>query len=136
MIDGSNNNDQNHQNVENKISEVLNDVKDETNTFTQKDVYDGKIMAFLSYCGPFALVPLLTEDKNPFVKFHSKIGINILVIELITELISFFSFMDIFKVVLNVILLLCVLLSILGIINVLNGKAKELPIINKIHIIK
>ncbi|OQA52331.1 MAG: Chloroplast import component protein (Tic20) [candidate division WS2 bacterium ADurb.Bin280] len=87
-------------------------------------------MGVLCYLGILVLIPLLTEAKNdPFVKFHIKQGLVLLI----------------FAVIINVVLAIPVLgwiigaigwiisvyLMIVGIINVVNGEEKQLPILGQ-----
>lgn len=87
------------------------------------------ILAIISYIGILCLIPILTKEKNEFVKFHAKQGLVLFISEVITWIvfvnILYFSFLgDLFG-------LLWVVLSIIGITNVLNNKKKEIPFVGK-----
>ena len=118
------------------------DVKDSTKSFDEKDIENGKGMAILSYIGILALIPYFAEKDNKYVIYHAKQGMNLFLLEIAASvalgLISsilwiLFLFIWLLSAVVGIASLV---LSILGIVNVLNGKAKELPIINKFQIIK
>jgi uncharacterized membrane protein len=99
-------------------------------------------MALLAYLGPLCLVPLLTGEKDEFVKFHVKQGIVLLVIEAaIWAIWNFFlgsmvwswswGFYTTLANIQNFIWLGVGVLSVIGLLNVVNGQQKELPIVGK-----
>ena len=128
---------------EKKVQNILDDVKDETDSFDKKDIESGKIMAILSYLGILVLIPYFAEKNNKYVAYHAKQGLNLFIIEIIAS----FAF-SIFGVIFGLLLFFIVgilgaaislaslALTIIGIVNVCNGKARELPVINKFKIIK
>ena len=128
---------------EKKAQNILDDVKDETDSFDKKDIESGKVMAILSYLGILVLIPYFAEKNNKYVAYHAKQGLNLFIIEIIAS----FAF-SIFSVIFGLIIFFIVPiigaalslaslgLTIIGIVNVCNGKAKELPVINKFKIIK
>lgn len=86
-------------------------------------------MAVLAYIVFF--VPLLTSAKNdPFVKFHVKQGLVLLITGLICGII-----IDVLPgvtlIIAPVLDIALLVLTILGISNASKGKEKELPIIGK-----
>lgn len=91
-------------------------------------------MAFLSYLWVLIIIPFLTDAKNdPFVKFHLKQGLALIIFEVIGWIIGMFIWI---VPVLGVFIiwlwwLISLILIIIGIINVLNGREKELPWIGK-----
>ncbi len=81
-------------------------------------------MAVLSYLGILVLVPLLTDAKNdPFVKFHIKQGLALLIVDIIASFIVWVPFVG------WILWLGIVVLFIIGIVNAASGKEKELPLI-------
>lgn len=141
----------NKKNKENQFEKFFNDVKDDTKKFSKNEIENGKIMAILSYIIPF--IPYLIEKDNQFVIYHAKQGMNIFIINLIYSLASSIintfltlMFKNVFMLVnfnslfifLPITLIgICIsVFYIIGIVNVCNGQAKEIPIINKIQIIK
>ena len=98
-------------------------------------------MACLAYI--IAPVPYFTEYKSKWVKYHSIQGMNLFIIEvllcLIVAIINSLIFwpFGIIKVILKMSLYaFMVIYAVIGIINVCNEEAKELPIINKFKFIK
>lgn len=99
-------------------------------------------MAVLSYLGILSLVPYFAEKNNKFVAYHAKQGINLFIIEVIAsvalgiigKILFFIPYASyLLSLAFNLFLLV---LSVIGIVNATEGKAKELPIVNKIKIIK
>ena len=105
-----------------------------TNAGQKKDV----LMAVLCYLGILVVIPLLTEAKNdPFVKFHIKQGLVLLITSVIVGAVSMVPLIGWF--ILGPILgLACFILAIIGIVNAVGGHEKALPLIgqyaDKIHI--
>lgn len=83
-------------------------------------------MAIIAYIIFF--VPLLTEYKNdPFVKFHVKQGLVLLIAWVVGSFVSMFPILG--WILFPFIMLALFILMVVGIINASNGKEKELPII-------
>lgn len=145
-----------------KAKNILNDVKDESKSFEKKDIESGKGMAILSYIIP--LIPFFAEKKNKYVQYHAKQGMNLLVIAVAYSIIygiltsvikvrgncgygywgdlaaEFGAYCKItpwwVTLPLSLVGLCITALCVIGIINVCNNKAKELPVVNKIKIFK
>lgn len=101
------------------------------------------IMAILSYLGPLCLVPLLTGEKDEFVKFHVRQGMVLFIAEAAIWLIFYFvlsattvgwstwGFYSMLAMLQNLLYLGIGILSVVGIVNVVNGQQKELPVVGK-----
>ena len=87
----------------------------------------GKVMAILAYIGPLVIVSYLMAKDNPTAKFHIRQGAVLFVIEVVLWILSsmFFYLWMVWQLV-NLGLLI---LSIIGIVNVVQGKEKELPLV-------
>jgi uncharacterized membrane protein len=106
----------------------------EDSTFTQEDIEQNKVISLLAYILFF--IPLLAAKDSAFAKFHANqglvlllLGISISIVASVIPIIGWFiigPFGTIFVIV----------LAIIGIINALNGKAKPLPLIGGITILK
>lgn len=129
----------------------ITNTADTTAEFDQSDILQNKIMAILSYicvCSiPLFLIPLLAAKNSKFARFHTNQGlvlwianiavsivmgiisfiIGLLGVELLSGLVSLIS---------GLISIFFLVLMILGIVNAATGKAKELPIIGKIKLLK
>ena len=150
------------KNTSDNIKGLFNNLEDSTSNFEKKDIESGKAMGVLSYIIP--LIPFFAEKKNKFVVYHAKQGMNLLIVS-IAYTILYVILTSVVKVngdcgygylgdfaeslgitcevtpwwitwPLNIIGLGITILAIMGIVYVCQGKAKELPIVNKIKIFK
>ena len=94
------------------------------------------LMGVLAYLGPLVIIPFLSAKDDSFVKFHIKQGLVLLVIE-----IALWLAMSIFwplRPIFGILQLGVLVLIIIGIINVVQKKEKNLPIVgsfvNKVNI--
>ena len=132
----------NEENLKDKANKIINDVKDDSNSFDKKDIEAGKGMGILSYLGFLVLIPYFSEKNNKYVIYHAKQGLNLFIIEVICGIAIgivgslLWRLWFIVNLIDTIFGIAAFALSIIGIINVCNGKAKELPVINKIKIIK
>ena len=84
-------------------------------------------MGVLCYLGILVLIPFLTDAKNePFVKFHIKQGLVLLIAEVIVGVISWIPFVG------WILGLFVFVLWIIGIVNVASGKETPLPVIGQL----
>jgi uncharacterized membrane protein len=110
------------------------------------DAEQNKGMAIISYLGILCLIPLLTGDykKSEFLKFHTNQGfvlfisaaalwIASLILGAIFTLMHLWAIVPLFS---TLVWLGILALIILGIINVVNGRMRPLPVIGKFTIIK
>ena len=87
-------------------------------------------IAIFAYLGILIIIPFLTNSKdNPFVKFHIKQGLVLIISFVIGTVISMIPFLG--WIVGFVLFIFNVVLVIMGIINVVSEKQKELPLIGK-----
>ena len=93
-------------------------------------------MAALAYVLFF--IPLLTDaKKDPFVKFHVKQSLVLLIVSIGWSLCSrFLAYLPVLGWIVGglagtVISILLLILWVKGLINALNGKQEELPVIGK-----
>ena len=127
------------------IKDLFTDLKDYTNEYDRKDIESGKAMSILSYIGLLCLIPYFAEKNNKYVRFHATQGLNICLLSVIYS-IAFFILSIILAFIPIIGWLLIMVLSVAsygflalyiwGIVNACNDKAKELPLVNKIKLIK
>lgn len=87
------------------------------------------LMGILAYIGILVIIPILTEKENKFVKFHVKQGLVLFALEVVVFIIaSMFWMLAPFIIIVQ---LGAIAFSIIGIINVINVKEVELPIIGQ-----
>ncbi len=132
------------------VDEIVEDIKDLNNThdhtreFGSQDIEEGKLMSILAYISILVLIPFFAS-KSKFARYHTNQGLLLLIVELIWSAV--FGLVD--KILGGIILvgtvisivgwlvsLVFMVVSILGIINVVNGRAKDLPVIGKYRILK
>ena len=119
------------------------DTEDYTSSFSEKERENGKLYSIVGYFWVFFFIPLLVKG-NKFCKFHANQGLVFFLFSLcggiiITLLSNLFNVLSlnvvsiIFKALfsLTLMLLLC-----FGVINTFNKKARNLPLIGQIRIIK
>lgn len=88
-----------------------------------KDIQENKIIAALSYIGILVLVPLLVKKDSKFCKFHAKQGLVMLIIFIVGWLIFWIP------VVGWLIWIAAVILDLLALIQTLQGKYWEIPVV-------
>ena len=120
---------------------ALNDTADTTGEFDKQDIEQNKIMALLAYLSWLVLIPLIAAKDSKFARFHCNQGIVLAIAEIIVGIVcgilSIIPYVGwVFTILGSVVGLCAFILSILGIINAVNGKAKELPIVGKFRILK
>lgn len=121
---------------------------------TETEIKEGRNMALLSYIVP--IIPYFYKEKdNKFVKFHARQGMNLFLVliiytvvyNILTTAIKVGQIMNRGGVVIRMTpwwvtfplsIVGCVLavMDIMGIVQVLNGEAQELPIIKDLKIFK
>lgn len=132
----------------------LNNTADSTADFDQVDIEKNKGMAVLAYLSWLVLIPIFVAKDSKFARFHVNQGLVLAIAEIIWWAIqgvvlgilksvfilafgySFWGVYSLIATLLSLVNLLFLAMAIIGIINVVNGKAKELPIIGKIKLIK
>lgn len=109
------------------------DQQENLTQFIAEDIEKNKVISALAYIIFF--LPLIVCADSPFGKFHANQGLLLLITGVGGSIIL--SFIPIVGWILLPLLSLAIfILAILGLINTINGKAKELPVIGKYRIIK
>lgn len=88
------------------------------------------LMGVLAYLGILIVIPFLMSKDDPFVKFHLKQGAVLFVLEAIVWAVGVQLIMGLGAIV-SILQLAFIVLSIIGIVNVLQGKEQELPIVGQ-----
>lgn len=127
--------------------------------FEKKEIESGKGMAILSYI--IALIPYFAEKKNKYVRFHAVQGMNILIVAVAWAILAAiinsvvnaifcstgygywysscwytFGIEDVISWIVSLVSLGIGVLDIIGLVYAATGKAKEVPLLGKIKIIK
>lgn len=81
-------------------------------------------------------IPLLADGENEVYKFHMNQGLNLFILGVLVSMIGSFVPVIGWFLILPIGGLLCFALFIMGVLNSINGKQKELPLIGKFRLIK
>ena len=123
----------------------LNNTADNTAQFDAQDIQNNKAMAILAYFGPLVLIPLLAAKGSRYARYHTNQGLVLLigwiaysiVYGILRSIILAISWRLYFLVsIIGLVGLVFLVLAVIGIINAANGRAKELPVIGKIKLLK
>ena len=110
----------------------LNNTKDTTDQFDKDDIEKNKAMGLLAYILFF--IPLLAAKDSPFARYHANQGLVLFLCGLISSVLWIIPILG--WIIAPILSIVITILAVIGIINALNGKAKELPIIGKFKILK
>lgn len=123
----------------------LTDTADTTSQYAPQDIEQGKILALFSYIGILFLIPLFAAKDSKFARFHVNQGIVLFIVDLLYGVVAsilgvIFGLIPVIgtigSILLGVVGLVPFALMIFGIVNAVSGRAKELPVIGQIRIIK
>ena len=126
--------------LENMVNNIT-DTPDTTSEFDPSDIINNKVISVFSYLGILVLVPILAGKDSKFARFHANQGLMLIIsafiLAAVTGIISKIPLIGFVGGILSLVVSVSILiLEILGIVNVVNGKAKELPIIGKYRLLK
>ena len=110
----------------------LNNTKDTTDQFDKDDIEKNKAMGLLAYILFF--IPLLAAKDSPFARYHANQGLVLFLCGLISSVLWIIPILG--WIIAPILSIVITVLAVIGIINALNGKAKELPMIGKFKILK
>jgi uncharacterized membrane protein len=94
------------------------------------DFSQNSLIAAASYLGPLVVIPFLTNKEDSFTKFHIKQGLVLFAAYLILWVLSGFM-IYMFWPIIQIVNLGLFILSLIGIVNTLQHKEKELPLIGQ-----
>lgn len=89
-----------------------------------------KLMGVLAYLGPLVVIPYFAAKNEPFVRFHVGQGAVLLIIEVAVWLLG--TMMWQLWMILNIVNLGALVLTVIGIVNVIQGNQKELPLVGQL----
>ena len=129
--------------ISQRIRNILEDIS---------HIEQNKVMAILSYLFILVIVPIIAAKNSPFARFHANQGLTlavawvgwIIVDAILTAILrailwsgmGLWSIYSLCSTVLSLVNLAFTVLAIIGIVNALNGRAKELPFIGKYKLLK
>jgi len=88
-----------------------------------------RIFAAVSYLWILVLIPILYKRDNEFIMFHARQGLVVLIASFFSSLISWIPSLGYYLSMIAGLGL--AVLALLGIINALDGKQWEMPILGK-----
>lgn len=115
--------------AEEAFEKVKSEIDDVTGEIDPEDIKKNKIYAVLAYLGVLVLIPIILAKDSKFAKFHANQGLVLFLIEIVIGLVLKKGLCAIIEAVIFV-------FAIIGIIYAIQGKAKELPVIGNIKILK
>ena len=127
------------------VFEELGNTEETTGSYNTQDIADNKVFAVLAYFRILCLIPLLAAKDSPYARFHTNQGLVLWIagmiynvaLSLVTTLIGWLPVVGwAIVAVLSLASLLFLVLAIMGIVYAAQGRAKALPIIGKITILK
>lgn len=84
----------------------------------------------------FFIIPFMIDKDNDVYRFHGNQGLDLLILTIIVGVIGTVIPIIGWFIILPLGILACLALLIMGVMNALQGKMKELPVIGKVKIIK
>lgn len=117
------------------MSKDFNDfmnTQDDSMMYDTQDVQTNKVWAALSYVGILFILPLLVNGgQSRYAKYHANQGFILFLLNIVIGIVNaILGNIPVLGAIVSVLLSLASLaLMILGIINAVNGKAKQLPLI-------
>lgn len=150
---GENKFKQGFQKAVGKTKNFFTNTTDESSLQDAQDVQQNKILALVSYLGYFFFIPMIVKPQSRYLRFHGNQGLTLLLTEIVLGIVhailcglfGLFSLVGvagaiiggIFIVLFSIAIWGAILVwAILGIYNAVTGKAKELPLIGRIRILK
>ena len=110
----------------------FNNTADTTAEYDAQDIEKNKVMAVLAYILFF--IPLLAAKDSKFARFHTNQGLVLFLGGIIASVVAAIPVIG--WIIAPIAGLVITVLAVIGIINALNGRAKELPVIGKFKILK
>ena len=101
---------------------------EENRPMQRKDEKD--LLAILSYFGILFLIPMLAGKDNEFNVFHAKQGLVLFIAEIITAVFAWVPIIG--WIGAPLLYIVWFIFFIIGIVNVLQGQKKELPLIGQL----
>ena len=109
--------------------------KDHTSEFDVRDIADNKLFAAFAYIfGVLGIIAALLVNNSPFTRFHAKQAVKIEIAAIVVVIPAVIPFLGWF--VTGACLLVLAVVKIIAVVNALNGKAIEAPIVSEIGIFK
>ena len=125
---------------------ALNNTADTTADFDKADIEQNKVMGILAYLSWLVLIPIFAAPKSKFARFHANQGLVLAITEvawwIVTAILNAILYAISWRLgslvgtLLGLVNLVFLVMLVIGIMNAVNGRAKELPVIGKFKILK
>lgn len=136
-----------------KTKNFFTNTTDESTLYDEQDVQQNKVLALVSYLGYFFFIPMIVKPQSRYLRFHGNQGLTLLLTEIVLSVVhailcgvfGLLAFAGVAGAILSGIFVVLFSIAIygamivwviLGIYNAVTGKAKELPLIGRIRILK
>lgn len=98
------------------------------------DINQNRKFALLSYLGPLIIIPFIFVKNSDFVKFHNNQGLLLCVLYIVSALS--FLLPNLGSLIGYGLSITALTFAVMGIMNVIKGETKDLPLIGKFKILK
>ena len=122
---------------------------DTTANYSPEDIQGNKVMAILAYISWLVLIPLFAAKNSPYARYHTNQGLVLFLIGLVWTIVGelvtmILGWIPVLGAIIGIIIAIAgfvigifsIVCMVLGIIYAAQGKAKELPFIGCIKILK
>ena len=115
----------------------LNNTADTTSEFDPQDIENNKVFAALAYLGVLVLVPILAAKDSKYAMYHANQGLILFIAQIVLSVIVSIitSIVGILGFISGIFNLIVLVVQIIGLVNAIQGRAKELPIVGKYRIL-
>jgi uncharacterized membrane protein len=125
----------------NETVERLVNTPDSTASYDPEDARRNMAMAILAYLSWLVLIPLFLAKNSKFARFHCNQGLILAILEticwVVLGILGGLPLLGwIFRLINGVLGVVFLLYAILGIVNAVNGRAKELPVIGSFRVLR
>lgn len=113
---------------------------DHKSEFDPQDINTNKVIAAISYMGILFFLPLLCCPNSKFGKFHANQSLVLFILEVILSAVAAFAraipiFGWLIALPLQLLGVAIFVIAILWLVFTLNGDAREIPVLGRIHLI-
>lgn len=135
-----------------RVRSLFASVPDHTAACSAEEIRENRVFAILAYIGILVLIPVFAAPKSRYVRVHANMGLNLLLLEVILELVFLSLRAILFPVhfwlgvtgggylllitVQRLLNLLLLVFRVMGIVYAATGRARELPLINCVRLLK
>ncbi len=118
---------------------------DTTANYRAEDITANRYVSILAYLHILVLIPLLAMKESPFTQYHAKVGLNLLLLHLaaevagsiVTSLVGWIPVIGwIVGVAIGLLNFVLWCVNIFGIVSAVQGKARELTVLESFKVIK